>query len=256
MKISQRDTGQLNPESNTEKVDFEAVDTPVPDGYSCKHNDSNLTSKGAQPSLSPEETKIQNVQSDTKHDASSRCHQKGSYIPVTLFVKPDMDLNQLLQKHLVLNSVPSCNELNHDRDALPNSETIQDEPTECSGCTDHQYITSPGNDGIESEKTNQHEPSTGAHSCSSSRSKQSDFVLTGLHTCGGLAATMLELYSNNPHVTAFASVGCCYHLLEEHYIANPFRMQGKSTTQCHYDMVNKLQMSGFFFYKLFTLYIP
>lgn len=38
----------------------------------------------------------------------------------------------------------------------------------------------------------------------------SDFVLTGLHACGDLSATLLHHFANCPHVRGITSVACCY----------------------------------------------
>ncbi len=37
-----------------------------------------------------------------------------------------------------------------------------------------------------------------------------DFVLTGLHACGDLSATLLRHFINCPHVRGITSVACCY----------------------------------------------
>lgn len=37
-----------------------------------------------------------------------------------------------------------------------------------------------------------------------------DFVLTGLHACGDLSATLLRHFVNCPHVRGITSVACCY----------------------------------------------
>lgn len=37
-----------------------------------------------------------------------------------------------------------------------------------------------------------------------------DFVLTGLHACGDLSATLLRHFVNCPHVCGITSVACCY----------------------------------------------
>ncbi|KAF7708557.1 hypothetical protein HF521_017614 [Silurus meridionalis] len=37
-----------------------------------------------------------------------------------------------------------------------------------------------------------------------------DFVLTGLHACGDLSATLLRHFANCPHVRGITSVACCY----------------------------------------------
>ncbi|XP_055889750.1 probable methyltransferase-like protein 25 isoform X1 [Biomphalaria glabrata] len=44
------------------------------------------------------------------------------------------------------------------------------------------------------------------------------FVLTGLHTCGSLAVTLMNLFLQDPGAVALVSVGCCYQQMEEaHY---------------------------------------
>ncbi|KAL6488553.1 hypothetical protein MHYP_G00022940 [Metynnis hypsauchen] len=47
------------------------------------------------------------------------------------------------------------------------------------------------------------------HSCNK-RPNRSDFVLTGLHACGDLSATLLRHFVDCPHVQAITSVACCY----------------------------------------------
>lgn len=39
--------------------------------------------------------------------------------------------------------------------------------------------------------------------------------LVGLHTCGNLASTSLQLFVNSPQTNFLCNVGCCYHLLDE-----------------------------------------
>lgn len=41
--------------------------------------------------------------------------------------------------------------------------------------------------------------------------------LTGLHTCGSLANTSLEIFVNSAEIKGLCNVGCCYHLLEEKF---------------------------------------
>lgn len=38
----------------------------------------------------------------------------------------------------------------------------------------------------------------------------SDFVLTGLHACGDLSATLLRHFANCPYIQGITSVACCY----------------------------------------------
>uniref|UniRef100_A0A3P8UF77 Methyltransferase like 25B n=1 Tax=Cynoglossus semilaevis TaxID=244447 RepID=A0A3P8UF77_CYNSE len=41
-------------------------------------------------------------------------------------------------------------------------------------------------------------------------SRDHDFILTGLHACGDLSATLLRHFVNCPHVRGITSVACCY----------------------------------------------
>lgn len=48
------------------------------------------------------------------------------------------------------------------------------------------------------------------------------FCLSGLHTCGNLAASCLDIYAANPNIRCICNVGCCYHLLIEEFKSNTF----------------------------------
>ena len=53
--------------------------------------------------------------------------------------------------------------------------------------------------------------STGSpHTAPAPVSASTGFVLTGLHTCGDLSATMLRVFAQSEHVLGLVSVGCCY----------------------------------------------
>ena len=41
------------------------------------------------------------------------------------------------------------------------------------------------------------------------------FCITGLHTCGDLAANILRLFLQSPAARAVCVVGCCYHQISE-----------------------------------------
>ncbi|KAL3881435.1 hypothetical protein ACJMK2_027877 [Sinanodonta woodiana] len=45
----------------------------------------------------------------------------------------------------------------------------------------------------------------------------SPMMLTGLHTCGDLGSSMLELFVNNPDVAVLCGVSCCFHLIREKF---------------------------------------
>ncbi|BFG05098.1 methyltransferase-like protein 25 [Drosophila madeirensis] len=46
--------------------------------------------------------------------------------------------------------------------------------------------------------------------------------LTGLHTCGNLAATCLQVFHARPDCYILCNIGCCYHLLKERYSQQEF----------------------------------
>ncbi|KAH8271527.1 hypothetical protein KR018_004251 [Drosophila ironensis] len=46
--------------------------------------------------------------------------------------------------------------------------------------------------------------------------------LTGLHTCGNLAATCLQVFHEQPDCHILCNIGCCYHLLRERYSTQEF----------------------------------
>ncbi|XP_033739673.1 methyltransferase-like protein 25 [Pecten maximus] len=47
------------------------------------------------------------------------------------------------------------------------------------------------------------------------KQEETTLMLTGLHTCGALGSSMLELFVNNPTVKVLCGVGCCYHYMRE-----------------------------------------
>lgn len=53
-------------------------------------------------------------------------------------------------------------------------------------------------------------------------------LLSGLHTCGNLAADCLKIFVENPQVDSLLNVGCCYHLLTEEFIEDTFYKDRKS----------------------------
>ena len=52
-------------------------------------------------------------------------------------------------------------------------------------------------------------------------------LLSGLHTCGDLAPTMIRLYIENEACKVICSVGCCYHFIYEEFITSPFQPNSK-----------------------------
>lgn len=48
------------------------------------------------------------------------------------------------------------------------------------------------------------------------------FCLSGLHTCGNLAASCMEIFQENCNIRSLCNVGCCYHLIDEEFAQNDF----------------------------------
>lgn len=43
------------------------------------------------------------------------------------------------------------------------------------------------------------------------------FCLSGLHTCGNLAPSCLQIFAKNAAIRTLCNVGCCYHLINEQF---------------------------------------
>ncbi|XP_052811099.1 probable methyltransferase-like protein 25 [Mya arenaria] len=65
---------------------------------------------------------------------------------------------------------------------------------------------------------------------------QNDFriLLTGLHTCGNLASTSVELFATSPVLTALCNVSCCYHFLHERFLNNEDNCSASDETEDEY----------------------
>ncbi|XP_017780520.1 PREDICTED: methyltransferase-like protein 25 [Nicrophorus vespilloides] len=53
----------------------------------------------------------------------------------------------------------------------------------------------------------------------------------GLHTCGDLGPTSLRIFKTNDNVKSICNVSCCYHLLNENYIASGMQNLGQQQQQ-------------------------
>lgn len=70
-------------------------------------------------------------------------------------------------------------------------------------------------------------------------------LMSGLHTCGNLASSMLQLFCSSDVATVACNIGCCYHLLEEQFLASPFsKQEGGSTVQFGFPMSMYLRQRG------------
>ena len=159
---------------------------------------------------------------EKSEDLNSDC---GSYVPLTMFVNTETDLKAIAKE-----SFPflSCdNSARNKLSAIPESES-------CDQC---EYViennSADSNDGFntdlekhdklpaESDKTSRPHAKTKKFIDIDKKYEQDvddiGIMLTGLHTCGDLASSMLELFVTNRDIKSLCSVGCCYHLLSEEF---------------------------------------
>lgn len=54
-----------------------------------------------------------------------------------------------------------------------------------------------------------------------------NLMLIGLHTCGNLASTSMEVFAHSDQLKVLCNVGCCYHLIDERYIDRETTEEGK-----------------------------
>ncbi|XP_045197566.2 probable methyltransferase-like protein 25 [Mercenaria mercenaria] len=90
------------------------------------------------------------------------------------------------------------------------------------------------------------------NSCKSKRtvcadvSKQFSMMLAGLHTCGNLASTSMEVFVHSDQLKVLCNIGCCYHLIDEKYLD---KTQTDGTDAC----LNGFPLSRFLNQKQFKL---
>lgn len=74
-------------------------------------------------------------------------------------------------------------------------------------------------------------------------------ALAGLHTCGDLAPACFRIYASKEEFSSMTNIGCCYHLVEEEYVRNPFWTDVDhplpAGVQCGFPMSQFLHMQNF-----------
>lgn len=74
-------------------------------------------------------------------------------------------------------------------------------------------------------------------------------ALAGLHTCGDLAPACLRIFASKEEFSTMTNIGCCYHLVEEEYVYNPFWTDVDpplpAGIQCGFPMSQFLHMQNF-----------
>ena len=138
----------------------------------------------------PSDTQGASASNDTGNQSTKNPQAK--CVQITQFVTPDTNLEQLVIDNLLCENSKTC-----------------DQTEDCQ--TSSNVAHDPGQ--IE---------------CGEKRGDESDvkLLLTGLHTCGNLAASMLEIFSQG-QAAAICNVGCCYHHLDEAFTKGPFEGPGE-----------------------------
>lgn len=136
---------------------------------------------------------------------------KGKYVPVTMFVTQKTNLLDLLGTHF---KVPCTSGL-----------TVA-QVTEISERMAEAVSADPSPEKSD-ESSAQHSKEASGDQATATETCD-EFMMTGLHTCGNLASSVIKLFVGNSHATRLCNIGCCYHLLEEEFIRNPFLHDGKT----------------------------
>ena len=132
------------------------------------------------------------------------------YVPVTNFVTDSTDLGSLFSFHFpsykpsTIAADSACHKCS--------STNVAALPVECSNDLDHNARR-----GI-CVTSDQHARNEAAQT--------PGLLLTGLHTCGDLAANVLRMFSSNSDVKVTCVVGCCYHLMSERFLSSMPAWQG------------------------------
>lgn len=169
----------------------------------------------------------------------------GCYIPLTMFVDTTTDLKAIAvelfpflsankdAKQFKNKTNKDCTEICYNsvhvqRYLNANTDQIGEmEPEKKSVLHELADVTRESEDLSESVSYSSHSSyplaiETGASRSTTSQDccEKSDIhlMLTGLHTCGDLASSILELFVSNFDVKCLCSVGCCYHLLTEEFL--------------------------------------
>merc|ERR1712071_57297 len=66
--------------------------------------------------------------------------------------------------------------------------------------------------------------------------------VVGLHTCGNLASTSIQLFVNSPEARFLCNVGCCYHMLDEAFEVD---CVGEGTNQPGFPLSQQLRSRRF-----------
>ena len=157
-----------------------------------------------------------------------QCFKNGCYIPLTVYVDTDTDLKSIANEVLFSLSDNSntctthiCNpqKVHAVIDQNVQSKDVEStfEAKDCNDRVTDRYSASNQkcSSGTVIKQCDNIKTTTNTLT---SIERDMNIMLTGLHTCGDLASTMLKLFVFNSDVKCLCSVGCCYHLLTEEFV--------------------------------------
>lgn len=160
------------------------------------------------------EPRVRRPRNESQSSTSAQEASNTLYRPVTHYVTTDTDLSELARCHLLTE---------------PAAMTATDQAG--SNAVDQTTTSDADQAIIATATTTATAVAEKLASTSAMTTMTNDnIMLTGLHTCGNLAGNMLQLFIGNRDARVLCNVGCCYHLLEEHFVRNPFLENGK---QCY-----------------------
>ena len=118
-------------------------------------------------------------------------HNSRTFMPVTQFVTPDTDILGLFSSYF---------------ETLSEEAHVNGESTESEEAISAKNIEDLGKLAL-----------------------SENVMITGLHTCGNLATSILKLFVSNSDAKIMCNVGCCYNHIDEEFLRNPFLDEGTLT---------------------------
>ena len=234
MNLLAKHTNEINLSSNNETLDVTCskalpVNSVIPVYSGSKHLNPNHQVPGAEKidSKCVVTAKVDIKLGKSSPSVQERGTQSKSdslYVPITKFVTENTDLSKLVSENFLCleetTNVPKTKHSNCDNATSATNEDSNtlheycDTQNELDGATDCKNTNTCANACRISSQ-----PDKNAYTSAKSSQYQtrSDIMLTGLHTCGDLAPSMMRIFLSNEKAQILCNVGCCYHLLNEEF---------------------------------------
>ena len=158
-----------------------------------------------------------NVMNDSVLQSGDNGSQRNSakYVPCTMFIDKETNFLDLLNEHLpeVFISKENYEPLNEDLMCRTNHnlKSVNLDPV----CSHSEPLVKHLSD----DNSEGSPPKLTQHTTKQRPEMDPRLFLSGLHTCGNLASSSLEIFVANSNIQALCNVGCCYHMLDEKFSA-------------------------------------